>query len=178
MTRAKDWNNNYGIQNDWVFSDDGAYVQSLEVAMDVGYTLLRTRVDLEIFLTTFSDGSLPAAYPWPMAGWQTAVAICYSTGEAPTGYYGDVFFDWIFVQQVTFDLMPYQLHIDGNPQDNAILRNTIDSRQIDSKSMREGSSGSQLYLVIDSVEWGSTDSSQWTPSFTWTSRVLIEQPDS
>lgn len=175
MSRLKVWLNNNGQQ---VTGEDWApFIVDLGLDVGPGYTLLRTRVDLDITCYTFSDDSLPAAYPLPMAGWQTAAALFWSAEGPPAGYYDEVFGDWLFVQQVSFDLMPYTLHIDGTPNDQAYLRNCAESRTLDTKSMRQAEDGSTIYLVVDSIEWGSTDSSQWTPVIQWTSRTLIEQPD-
>jgi hypothetical protein len=175
MTRAKSWQNNNGQ----VVTSEGwqPIVIDLGLVLTPGYTLLRNRVDVDILCQTFSDDSLPAAYPWPMLGWQTVVALCWSAEGPPDGYFATVFADWIFVQQVSFDLMPYTLHIDGNPNDQAYLRNCAESRTLDTKSMRDAEDGSTVYLVIDSTEWGSSDSSQWTPIVQWMSRTLILEPE-
>ena len=175
MARVKAWFNNNGQQVN--FPGWAPYVVALGIDVPTGTTLLRTRIDVDISNYSRSDSSLPASYPWANAGWQTAVAVCWSASGPPASYYSEVFADWIFVQQVSFDLQPYSLHIDAAPQDNVYMRNTIESRQVDSHSQRLATvDHSELYLVVDSIDYGSTDSSQWEPTIQWTSRVLVEQP--
>ena len=175
MARTKVWQQSYGQQ----VTSEGwpPYIVDLDPGLTAGCTLLRTRIDVELLCPTFSDDSLPAAYPWPMLGWQTAIAVFWTDAEPPAGYYSEVFGDWLWVRQQSFDLMPYTLHIDGTPNDQAYLRNTADGRYVDSESRRIATDSSDMFLVVDSIEWGSTDSSQWTPIIQWTSRILVEQPD-
>jgi hypothetical protein len=175
MTRLKVWENNNAQQ---VTGEDWApYIVDLGLLLTPGYTLLRTRVDLELVCYTEAGDTNPAAYPRPMDGWQTAAALCWSAEGPPTGYYEEVFADWIFVQQMSFNFFPVNLYIDTQPSGLGFHINTAETRTLDTKSMRDADAGSTVYLVVDSIDFGSTDSSQWIPVIQWTSRCLIEQPD-
>lgn len=174
MTREDVWFKNNGQEvttTGWQ-----PFIQELGLLLGPGYTLLRTRISVDLSLFVFDDGSLTPAFPQPAIGWQTAVAVCFSADGPPAGYYSEVGADWIWVSQVSWRTAWFGQDIDGVQHNNAVTSNTIDSRVVDSKSRRKFLDGSDLYLVVDSIEYGSVDSSLWLPTIQWTSRVLVEQP--
>lgn len=176
MPRLKVWQNNSDIGQ--IGSWTSAHVTPI-LTLDAGYSLLRSRIFLELSLYSQWSGDF-FAYPTPWRGWSTAAALCWSAAGPPAGYYSELFADWLFVAQVAFDVVPFLNPIDpsipGYVSYNTYCRNTIETRVIDTESQRLATEPTTLYLVIDSQENVSVDSSQWIPDYRWTSRCLTEQP--
>jgi hypothetical protein len=139
-------------------------------------TLMRTRLDVTIQGYAGASG-LTDAYPAPYDGSQVVVAVGWSLAEPPAGYFEEVFFDWIFVQQVVFDFNTFEFQ--GEPDTfGCYYTNTVESRQADSKSARKTAPGvdGQLYLVIDVNNDIGADLSGFVPNVSWISRVLVKGP--
>ena len=175
MARTKSWFNTGG------FGQNGIPATPYVAVVDeftAGTTLLRTKLFFEINVYSQWAGDL-ASYPTPWAGWQTAIALCWSSAGPPDGYFIEPDLDWIFFTQVSFDVYPFltpnSLTI-GDVSYNTYCRNTLESRVIDSQSERLATEDTALYVVMDSAEFGSTDSSQWLPNYGWLSRTLQLSP--
>jgi hypothetical protein len=154
------------------------YIVVLE-NVDIGATLLRTLIDVDISLQLLNgEGGFTFDVAWLNS--QMAVAVCWSDeGPPSSGYYETVFADWLWVGQVSWELSPY-ISSTGSVEEASIAayaHNTIDTRKIDSKSRRVGTvDGSQVFLVVDVVDWGMPHPEELTPNITWTSRLLLENP--
>lgn len=175
MPRLKVWQNNSDIGQIGSWSSPYAFPV---LTLAAGYTLLRTRIFLDIWLFSQWHGNF-YSYPTPWNGWQTAVALCWSSAGPPAGYYSEVFADWLYVAQVAFHMQPFLVpasSVIGDVSYNTFSNNTRESRVIDTESTRTAKEDTTLYLVIDSQKFLSSDSSQWTPDYSWTSRCLTEQP--
>lgn len=173
MARVDVWQNTNGEIN--IDPLDSPYVTEI-ASFDPGYTLMRTRVDLLVFGTT-SSGGATTNWAQPFQDFQVAAALCWSEEGPPASYYSEVFADWTFVQQVAWESTPYALAAeDGDYLWVGYYQNTIESRQMDSKSARLSVGGASLYLVIDPNGNSNPPEDTFAPTVRWTARCLMKQP--
>jgi hypothetical protein len=173
MTRTDAWlqtNNVSPLDGGW-----STYVLNV-VDLSAGDTLMRSRVDLQIATPVSSAfGGVSYGAPWDPA--QYVAALCWSTEGPPTGYYEEVFADWIFVQQISFESFTWNLpDIDGNLQGYGYVRNSIETRTLDSKAQRVAPEGGSVYLVLDATGNGDTAPEVFGVVAQVTARFLIKQP--